>query len=253
MVVRKAVITSAGLGTRMKYISNFIPKALLPVFSKEDEGVRMRPLVDVIMGSLQKAGISDFCFVIDSRSKMLKDYFAEKAVSFVMQDEPKGFGDAILKAEGFVGSEPFFVNANDSVLTGCYEEGARFFDERKPAALLFLKHMKDTSRYGVVTGKDTEPYLGHNVIRVDGAEEKPKAPKSDLCICATYIFTNEIFVKLKQIKSEGELQLTSGIQKLIDDGLDVYGMILENEKDLDIGNPDSYFSTLEYTYRLQKG
>nr|MCG2889096.1 nucleotidyltransferase [Sulfolobales archaeon] len=46
----------------------------------------------------------------------------------------------------------------------------------------------------------------------------------------------------------GELELTYGIQRLIEQGGEVYGILLEKERWLNVGDPDSYYDALNYTY-----
>ena len=83
-------------------------------------------------------------------------------------------------------------------------------------------------------------------MKVINVEEKPKKPKSNLSIVALYRFRPSIIKALNEIKpNKTELQLTSGIQKLIDWGGNVSAIILD-EKDqvIDIGTADSYLETI---------
>ncbi len=249
MEIKKAVITSAGKATRMRYISNVIPKALLPMFRIEDGQRFMRPAIDLIMDSLKSAGIQQFGVVLGARSKLLADYLFETNITIMFQKDPKGFGDAVLKSEEFVGDDAFFVHADDNFVVSGYREASQIFAELNPDCLLFLKKVDNPKSFGIADAQFVSEMHGHKVYSVRGTEEKPDNPKSDLGICAMYIFSPKIFEKLHSIKVEGELQLTAGIAKLIEDNCKVYGMLLnENETWLDLGNPDSYFETLKYSY-----
>jgi dTDP-glucose pyrophosphorylase len=249
MRVRKAVITAAGKGSRMKFITSVMPKALLPLFRTEDGKKVMRPIIDLIMESLSDAGVEKFCLVVGKHGKLLMDYLFERGVTFVLQEEPKGFGDAVLRAEDFAGNEPFFVHADDGVLTGGYKEAASLFEQAEPDGVLLLRKVTNPKRYGVVTYVETGEFMGHRLFRVTGAEEKPKEPKSDVAISAVYVFKPKIFRALREVKVElGELELTYGIQRLIEDGGEVYGILLNEEKWLNVGDPESYYNALNYTY-----
>jgi len=250
MSVKKAVITAAGKGSRMKYITSVLPKALLPLFKAEDGKIVMRPIIDLIMDSLHAASVEKFCIVVGKHGKLLMDYLFEREVTFVFQKEPKGFGDAVLKAEDFAGSDPFFVHADDGVLTGGYKEAASLFSEIRPEAVLLLREVKNPKRYGVVTVQDKGIYMNHKLFKVLEAEEKPENPKSNIAISAVYILTPKVFRALKSITVEEgkELELTYGIQGVIDDGGEVYGILLKDEKWLNVGDPTSYYEALSRTF-----
>ena len=85
-----------------------------------------------------------------------------------------------------------------------------------------------------------------NRIRVINVEEKPKKPKSNLSIVALYRFRPSIIKALNEIKpKETELQLTSGIQKLIDWGGNVSAIVLDDKDEvIDIGTGESYLNTI---------
>ncbi|QKR01036.1 sugar nucleotidyltransferase [Metallosphaera tengchongensis] len=248
-MVKKGVITAAGKGSRMKYITSVLPKALLPLFRKEDGKFVMRPIIDLILESLSGVGADKYCVVVGNQGKLLVDYLSERGVTFVTQHYPKGFGDAVLRAEDFVGSDPFFVHADDGVLTGGYKEAAEVFDQYAPDGVLLIREVNNPQRYGVVEVKELGEINNHKLLKVERAEEKPKVPRSNLGISAVYIFSHKIMGALKEISiTEGELELTYGIQRLIEQGGEVYAVLLKNERWLNVGDPDSYFKALEFTY-----
>lgn len=93
--------------------------------------------------------------------------------------------------------------------------------------------------------------MNHKLLRVKEAEEKPKVPKSDLGISAVYIFSPRIMNALEQVDvKEGELELTYGISNILRQGGEVYAILLEKERWLNVGDPDNYFRALEFTYKI---
>ncbi len=248
MAVRKAVITSAGNATRMRPISNVIPKGLLPVFKTFDGNRYPTPIIDLIAESLKGAGASKLCFVVGSKSRLLIDYLFGKDVTFVFQDRPRGFGDAVLRAKEFVSADPFFVHADDDFLTGGYKESADIFEDLNADCLLFLSRVENPKGFGIVDAEPHKELHSHKVFKIKSIEEKPEKPKSDLAVCGIYIFSPRIFEKLEEVETDGELQLTYGIQKLIEDNGKVYGVLLEKEKWLILGTPEGYFKTLNHSY-----
>ncbi len=255
--VRKAVITAAGLGSRMKYITSVLPKSLLPLFDVENGSRVTKPVIDFIMNSLSNVGISKFCIVISLKGKLLLDYLFERGISkvtFEFQEYPKGFGDAVLRAEDFSSNEPFFVHADDGVLTGGYKEAKDLFEEISPDAVLLIRKVSNPHRYGIVSVSDAGVYENHKLFKVIEAEEKPKQPKSNFAISAVYVFSPKIFNALKQveIKENQELELTYGIQKLIENGGEVFALLLENEKWLNVGDPESYYNALTFSFNTNQ-
>lgn len=251
-MVNKAVITAAGKGSRMRYITSVLPKALLPLFSEEDGKAVMMPVIDLIMESLQRVNVNKFGLVVGRQGKLLMDYLFERGVTFVFQPQPKGFGDAVLRAEDFANKDPFFVHADDGVLTGGYLEANSLYEELRPEGVLLIREVSNPKRYGVVSVQDKGEYMGHKLYKVIEAQEKPAEPKSNLGISAVYVFSPKIFDALKQVNVEDgkELELTYGIEKMIEDGGEIYAIKLEKEKWLNVGDPQSYFEALNYSYKI---
>ncbi len=248
MEIKRAVITSAGKATRMRPISNVIPKGLLPVFKTQEGSKYPTPVIDLIIDSLKEAGAEEFCFVVGTKSRLFMDYLSGEDVTFVFQEDPKGFGDAVLKAEEFGSQGPFFVHADDDFMTGGYKEAAQIFGELQPDCLLFLSKVDNPRALGVAEAEYYKEMHSHRVFTINGVQEKPEVPRSNLAICGVYIFSPMIFNKLRGIKADGELQLTYGIEKLIEEKGRVYGMLLEKEARLSVGTPESYFDALNYSY-----
>lgn len=233
----------------MKRVTTVVPKALLPLFMREDGERIMVPVADLIMDSLAAAGVSRFCFVVGKHRSLLMDYLFGKGVTFVFQNEPKGFGDAVHRGVDFSGGEAVLVHADDGVLTGGYKEAMSLFAEKKPDAVLLLRKTDNPKRYGIAVVGNESRYMSHRVFSVEGVEEKPQRPKSNMMISAVYIFSNRIFKSLEGVKAQnGEIELTSGIQKLIKNGGKVYGILLEKEKWLNVGDTESYYKSLNYSY-----
>jgi len=69
MKINKAVITSAGFGTRFLPISKTIQKEMLPILD--------RPVVDYVVEDLVKAGIEEIIFVINEHNIQIKHYYSE--------------------------------------------------------------------------------------------------------------------------------------------------------------------------------
>lgn len=236
----------------MKRVTSVVPKGLLPLF-KTENGVRIAvPVADLIMEAVSAAGAADFCFVVGRHKSLLMDYLFDRGVgvTFVFQNKPLGFGDAVLRGADFARDSAVIVHADDGFLTGGYIEATSLLVEKGADAVLLLRKVDNVKkRYGVAEVTDREHFMGHHSYRVTRVEEKPEKPKSDLMISAAYVFSSAIFDGLRKVRrGTGELELTDGIQEVINEGGKVFGVLLEKEKWLNVGNTESYHRALNYSF-----
>lgn len=234
----------------MKRVTSVVPKGLLPLF-KTEKGVKIVvPVADLIMEAVSAAGASDFCFVVGRHKSLLMDYLFDRGVTFVFQNKPLGFGDAVLRGADFAHDSAVIVHADDGFLTGGYVEATKLLAEKDADGVLLLRKVDNVKkRYGVAEVADEESFMGYPVYRVVGVEEKPEKPKSNLMISAAYVFSNRIFDGLRKARGgSGELELTNGIQEVINSGGNVFGLLLETEKWLNVGNTESYHRALNYSF-----
>jgi len=278
-LVRKVVITAAGLGTRLIPTSKELPKEMLPIYVRNRMGLKLMPLIQALFEQLYDLGYREFCFVVGRGKRVIEDHFTpdwdfvifleEKGkhslaedlkrfyrkvesctIVWVNQPKPEGFGHAILMAKPFVGDDRFLVCAGDTYIISSGNDFLRSLvrthEEAGSYATILLQRVEDPRRYGVaeVERKD-------GLLRVLRVVEKPKQPPSNLAIMPFYVFEPEIMDVLEHLKPGvgGEIQLTDGIQGLIDRGRPVYGVMLgEHELRLDIGTPDTYWEAIRLSY-----
>jgi UTP--glucose-1-phosphate uridylyltransferase len=91
-------------------------------------------------------------------------------------------------------------------------------------------------------------------IAVKGVVEKPANPPSNFGIMPIYIFKPKIFEALKRtpVDCRKELQLTDAIQTIIDNGGNVYALMMRDDDiRLDIGTPENYLESVLLSYRSQ--
>jgi len=281
-MIRKVVIPAAGLGTRLFPATKEQPKEMLPIFSTTADGdVSVKPVVQMVFEQLYDAGLREFCYVVGRGKRGIEDHFTPDSnfvrllegmgrngqaaelegfyeklrastIMWVNQPEPKGFGDAVLMAQPFVQDERCLVHAGDSCivskdmdyikkLLGAYE---RF---NADAAFIVLE-IENPREYGIIEGDEVET----GIYRVKAAVEKPEKPATNLAIMAMYVFQPVIFKALEATEPGrgGEIQLTDAIQKLIDWGLNVYAVKLDDDyAHLDIGSPERYWDALSVSYK----
>jgi len=280
MIIRKAVIPAAGLGTRLLPVTKELPKEMLPVFDKEEGNLAFKPLIQIIFERLYQAGIREFCIITGRGKRALIDYFSrdegylellnaygkgslrEKLEKFyrtvesstlfwINQPKPTGLGAAVALAESFVGIEPFIVHAGDTYIASnnYIKTMTRAFEKLKPDALFLTARVEDPKSYGIIEKYEIEDEKTYRIYRV---VEKPKEPKTNMAIVPIYVLTPKIFKALRNIEpgTGGELQLTDAIQILAEKDK-VYAIELENSEDyIDIGKAENYLRALIRSYNL---
>jgi len=277
--VTKVVITAAGKGTRLLPFTKEMPKEMMPIFSNVFTNNRVvLPLLQYIYEQLYSMNFRDYCFVVGREKRSIEDHFTphetylrdlagdykkimtkfyqklEKShLVWINQNKPLGFGDAVRRAERYVGKEDFIVHAGDvTILSKNKHPILRLMETAKKnpdaKAILLCKKVIDSKRYGVPTVNK----LSNNLFIVKEVVEKPKKPKSEFGILPLYYFKSDIFSSLKKIKlGKGkEFQLTDAIQNLLQEKQKVLAIILnKNEEEVDVGTVESYRNAQEITFR----
>jgi len=281
-MVRKVIIPAAGLGTRLFPATKEQPKEMLPIFTRTIHGdLAVKPVVQVVFEQLHDAGLREFCYIVGRGKRGIEDHFTPdlnciktleglgkngqasdlenfydkletSTIMWVNQPEPKGFGSAVLMAQPFVQNESCLVHAGDSFIISEKMDYLKrllgVFEKYKADAAFLVLEIEKPKQYGIVEGKEIE----EGVIKVCSVVEKPEKPKTNWAIMAMYVFHPIIFKALGETKpgKNGEVQLTDAIQKVIDWGLNVYGIKLEKGySHLDIGSPERYWEALELSHK----
>jgi UTP--glucose-1-phosphate uridylyltransferase len=276
-VIRKAVLPVAGLGTRLLPITKELPKEMLPIFLRGANGrLGPKPMIQAVFEQLHDMGIREFCFVVGREKRAIEDHFTPdvgylrrlsrkdnkerlrdlqhfyrriltSSIVWINQPEPRGFGDAVLKAEPFVGSDRFLCHAGDTYIAS---RGNRHLtrlltlsDDNRCDAVFLAQRLKNPKGYGIFEGQQT----GGRVYEVERVVEKPKRPKSEMAIMPLYVFRPIIFKALRSIRPGfgGEVQLTDAIQRLIDWRSRVCAYLMgSSDVRLDIGTPEMWWEAL---------
>jgi len=113
MEITRAVVTAAGPGQRH-----------LPVQTLVDQDGETRSLLAIVVGAALAGGVEEVCVVVcpgdQERYAAALGALANRVV-FAEQDEPRGYGDAILRARDFVGGRPFLHLISDHVFVSTAE------------------------------------------------------------------------------------------------------------------------------------
>ena len=240
MTLRHAIFPVAGLGTRFLPATKALAKEMLPVVDK--------PLIQYAVEEAAAAGITDMIFITGRNKRAIEDHF-DKAYEletelaarnkkdllaavqgvlprgmnciYIRQSEALGLGHAVLCAEPVINGEPFAVLLADDLIDATIPVLKQMNNvaTREQYSIIGVMPVPaaSVSSYGIVETADTDSRLG----RITRIIEKPQpgTTTSNLAVVGRYILSARIFHHLRSMPAGagGEIQLTDGIAKLLDD------------------------------------
>ena len=247
----KGIVLAGGSGSRLWPITKGTSKQLLPIYDK--------PMVYFPISTLMLAGIMDILIITtpqDSQAfKMLLGDGNSFGVnlSYAVQPSPDGLAQAFIIANdcGFLSNdEPCALVLGDNIFHGPgftekLIKASKMYAECGMATI-FGTPVKDPQRYGIAeVDKDG---------KVISIEEKPKEPKSNLCVTGLYFYPAGVVEVAKHVKpsARGELEITSVNQAYLEMGK----LRLENLglgfAWLDTGTFDSLSEASNYVETIEK-
>ncbi len=208
----KGVILAGGLGTRLYPLTHVTNKHLLPVYNK--------PMIFYPIQTLINAGIKDILIVtsgphVDHFLGVLKggEELGINHLEYAYQEKPDGgIADALSLASDFADGDSITVILGDNTTDADIKKSVNSFKE---GALIFLKEVKDPSRFGVPAFDKND---SKKIIKIT---EKPKGePASNFAVTGLYIYDSKVFEYIKKIEpsDRGELEISDVNNCYIDDG-----------------------------------
>jgi len=257
MMIKKAVIPAAGLGTRFLPATKSQPKEMLPIVDT--------PTIQYVVEEAIESGIKDILIIIGRGKSAIIDHFDRnfeleyylkekkdkknlkeiKRISnlanlyFIRQKNLRGLGDAVSCAEEHINKEPFALLLGDTIVYSvkpCTKQLISIFKKYKKTIVGVERVPLDkVSRYGIIKGQK----INESLLKIEDLIEKPsidEAP-SNLAIAGRYIVTPEIFDCIRETLpgKNGEIQITDAL-KLLDEKL---AYIFEGKR-YDIGDKLDY-------------
>ncbi|MEM9822878.1 MAG: sugar phosphate nucleotidyltransferase [Bacteroidota bacterium] len=215
----KAIIPVAGVGTRLRPHTYTQPKPLIPVAGKA--------IISFIIDQLLEVGIQDFVFVIGYLGEKIQ-LFIEKeypdlSKTFVQQNSREGSAHAIWTArETIKDASEIFIFFGDTIIDVDLNKILA-----EPTSCVGIKKVDDPREFGVVE-------LGEEGF-IRKVVEKPSIPKSNLAMVGLYKIkeVNELIEVIDRnirnnSQTHGEYQLTDGLMGLIEQGMKISAVSVNN-------------------------
>lgn len=224
----KAIILSAGEGSRMRPLTLTKPKTMLPVAGK--------PIIQYNIESLRDNCITDILLIVRYKEEIVRNYFGDGSdfgvnISYKTQKDFLGTANAISYGEDFIDDSIIVLNGDIILDDEIIHEIIKKYNYLSPDTLMLLTEVEDPSAFGVV---EIENGNIKNIVEKPKREEAP----SNLVNAGIYIFNKDIFDKIREteISERGEYEITDSVSLQIEDNKTVIGH--KTSKDwIDVGRP----------------
>ena len=198
-MIKKGIVLSGGMGTRMSPLTKAVNKQLLPIYDK--------PLIFYPLSILMLAKIKDILIIVNKGQlnqykKILPD--GERLgikITYKEQSSPRGLPDAFILGENFIGRENVALILGDNFFYGqSLTKTLKKCTNLKHGAKVLLHRVNKPEQYGVAVLKNK---------KIKSLKEKPKKFISDLAVTGLYFFDNKVINFTKSLKpsKRGELEI----------------------------------------------
>ena len=243
-MIKKGIILSGGMGTRMSPLTKAVNKQLLPIYDK--------PLIFYPLSILMLAKIKNILIIVNkgqlSQYKKIIPNGSNFGINITYQEQssPRGLPDAFILGEKFIGKDNVALILGDNF----------FYGQNLTKQLLNSVKLKKGAK--IILHKVNKPEL-YGVAKVDkykkviNIKEKPKKFLSDLAITGLYFFDYNVIKYAKQLKpsKRKELEIVDlinkykKVKKLNADLIGRGGAWLDSGSIEDFYKTSSFVSTIE--------
>jgi UDP-N-acetylglucosamine diphosphorylase / glucose-1-phosphate thymidylyltransferase / UDP-N-acetylgalactosamine diphosphorylase / glucosamine-1-phosphate N-acetyltransferase / galactosamine-1-phosphate N-acetyltransferase len=239
----KAVILAAGKGTRMRELTNELPKPMLEVQGK--------PVLEHILQGIVAAGIRDVFIVTGFRAEVVESYFGDGArwgarITYGRQAVQDGTGKAPEVAKAFVGGSPFLLTYGDILVKPeTYSQMVARFNAGDFSGVITVTPGEDVTK-GAVDFFDEEFCLQKLVEKPTPAQLEELRRDGWLKAGATvwynagiYIFKPVVFEFTARLQKSprGEYELTDAVNGLLAAHHKLAGLAIEGRW-VDVRDPE---------------
>ncbi len=243
-MIKKGIILSGGMGTRMSPLTKAVNKQLLPIYDK--------PLIFYPLSILMLAKIKDILIIVNkgqlSQYKKIipnGDNFGVN-ITYKEQSSPRGLPDAFILGQKFIGRDNVALILGDNF----------FYGQNLTKQLLNSVKLKKGAK--IILHKVNKPEL-YGVAKIDkrnrviNIKEKPKKFLSDLAITGLYFFDNNVVNYAKKLKpsKRKELEIVDLINKYRKNKKLTADLIGRGGAWLDSGSIEDFYKTSSFVSAIE--
>ncbi|MBT5472326.1 MAG: NDP-sugar synthase [Nitrospina sp.] len=225
----KAMILAAGFGTRLKPITDNLPKPLFPVLN--------RPILEHTLQFLSKQGIREIAINLHHQPEKIIDYFGDGKdfgvnLHYSKEEEILGTAGGIKKLQSFLKDETFLVINSDVLADIDLNNALEFHKEKKSKLTLVVRQDSNTEKYKPILRTEEGRivnFLGHTINNSD--------PTTQVMFTGIQIMEPDIFSRIPENKFCGTTE--DVFPGMIKDELPVYGYLHEGYW-IDMGTRETY-------------
>jgi len=243
-MIKKGIILSGGMGTRMSPLTKAVNKQLLPIYDK--------PLIFYPLSILMLAKIKDILIIVNKGQLHQYKKILPNGnnlginITYIEQSKPKGLPDAFILGEKFIGKDNVALILGDNFFYGqnLSKQLSNNIKLKRGAKIILHKVFKP-ELYGIAKINKNK-----NVLKI---KEKPKKFFSDLAITGLYFFDNKVIKYAKELKpsKRGELEIVDLINKYKKEKRLSADLIGRGGAWLDTGSIEDFYKTSEFVSSIE--
>ncbi|MCX8011405.1 MAG: sugar phosphate nucleotidyltransferase [Ignavibacteria bacterium] len=233
----KAMILAAGLGTRLRPLTNNRPKALIEI--------NRTPLLEIQIKRLEKFGFNEFIINAHHFADQIVDFIKKKSwgnlrIELSIEDELLDTGGGLKNASWFFENDEYFLLHNVDVLTNLdYSILIEAHKNSNSIATIAVRNRK-TERYFLFD--ENINLCGWRSIKTNEEKILTKNFSSlyQLSFMGIHIISTEIFNLMTE---EGKFSIVDAYLRLVSSGLSIKGFIADKFDWIDIGKLENLKSS----------
>ncbi len=176
----QAIIMAGGMGSRLRPLTNEVPKPLVKIIDK--------PVMEYVIENLAAGGVDDIAVTVGYKGDMIMDYFADGSkwdvkLTYFEENQPLGTAGGVKNAADFI-KDDFLVLSADGLSNIDVKDLCEFHRSHSQQITMAVRYMQDARGFGLVRTDE------RNIIT--SFAEKPKFLCSGLINMGIYAFDKSI-------------------------------------------------------------
>ena len=184
----KALLLAAGTGSRLKPLTENLPKVMVPVFGK--------PILEYHVEQLAEADIRELFINLHCFPDKIRDYFKDGKkwglnIQYSFESEPLGTSGAVKNLEKELGTEPFLVVYGDNFHKANYTDFIKFSTRKDGVGNIAVFEKENVKESGIVAFNKS--------LQITRFKEKPRQNEifSHWVNAGFYYFRSKVFDYIK--------------------------------------------------------